>query len=131
MYWITKQPCIKCGEACRKKFNETYEQSKEYQTLKSLILDELKTNPSNGWPDEHPDGFLLGMVKIFVAKKKHEFLDYKMKCFQCNAEISGADYEKYLEDARNRPVLKKPRPEYAGIFNDCGWRVMPPLEQFL
>jgi hypothetical protein len=102
MYWIKKQPCIKCGQAFSKKFNETYEQSKEYQTLKSIILKELKTKPSNGWPDEHPDSFLLGMVKIFVAKKKHEFFTYKMKCFQCSYEISGEEYEKVP-----KPLVKK------------------------
>ena len=93
MYWITKTPCIKCGS----KYD-----FENYQTLKSIILKELKTKPSNGWPDEHPDGFLLGMVKIFVAKKKHEFFTYKMKCFQCGNEISGEEYEKIP-----KPLVKK------------------------
>jgi hypothetical protein len=98
MYWITKERCIKCKGALT---DRNYERNEKYQTLKAIILEELEVAPSNGWPDEHMFGFDLGMIKIFVSNKNHDF-KYKMKCFQCGYEVSGEEYEKIP-----KPLVKK------------------------
>ena len=133
MYWITSKDCIKCG----KSISPTNE---KYRTLKSLIIKELKTKPSDNWPDECIEGygFSIGMIKIYVAKKKHEFFKYKMKCFLCGYEISGEEFEKLekiLEEQHKKKLFKTlpshPRKGQLGLYNKAGMKTVNELEQFL
>ncbi len=147
MYWITTRPCLKCGELVLERDPQKYSQNEKYQTLKAIILNELKTKSSNPWPDEGIGLFGLGMVKIFVSKKRHEYLKYKMKCFQCGYEIEGEELEKLIEEKRKKSLpydapkgtdvhldLRKNHTKAVagklGLFK-YSQRVVPPLEQFL
>ncbi len=147
MYWITTRSCLKCGELVLEWDPQKYSQNEKYQTLKATILNELKTKSSNPWPDEGIGRFGLGMVKIFVSKKRHEYLKYKMKCFQCGYEIDGEELEKLMEEERKKSLpydvpkrtdvrldLRKNRIKTVtgelGLFK-YGQQVVPPLEQFL
>jgi len=144
MYWLTKQPCLSCGSLTPPGKRHEKEDP-VYAMVRNAIFSELRTEPSNRWPDEGipSSEFPLGMVKIYIGRKWPQRADYQLKCFVCGFNISRDECaEKAAREAAIEKIFRnthygnlRPRvhdPLYGNYFGlwHGNTLVIPPLESF-